>query len=118
MSSTIRSSRYCTRINRAVPLANIRNAAMVAITRIDTPVVDSTGVKPSSSPAADRISTSVASENTNVATKMPSDTLVRRERTNTRTARGEYWLAASWIATTSSRTRCRGTRASPLPRPT
>jgi hypothetical protein len=41
----------------------------------------------------------VTIEKTKVATKIPRQILVRRERTKTRTARGEYWLAASWIAT-------------------
>src|SRR6478752_389091 len=42
---------------------------------------------------------SVTIEYTNVAMKIPSEIFVSLERTNTLTARGEYWLAASWIAT-------------------
>ena len=66
-------------------------------------MVDSTGVKGASFPWADRIAIRVTIEKTNVATKTPRQTLVSCERTKTRTARGEYWLAASWIATNAHR---------------
>src|ERR1700716_1198107 len=38
-------------------------------------------------------------EKTKVARNNPSVTRVSRERMKTRTVRGEYWLAASWMAT-------------------
>src|SRR5207344_2244387 len=74
-------------------------ATRVATTNTATPVVESTGVNPRSRPWAERTAMSVTIEYTNVATKIPNETFVSRDRTNTRTARGEYWLAASWIAT-------------------
>ena len=99
VSSAMRSMRYCTRSKRVVPFANTRNATSVAITRSATPVRRQHRREDASLPLADRIAISVTIENTNVATKTPRQILVRRERMNTRTARGEYWLAASWIAT-------------------
>ena len=86
----MRSTRYCTRSNRAVPFAKNRKATSVAITSIATPDVDRTGVNPLPRLSADRMAMSVTIENTNVATKMPSETLVSRDLTKTRTARGEY----------------------------
>ena len=62
-------------------------------------LLDSTGAYCLAEATEPRLLISTISENTNVARNSPSVTRVTRDWMNTRTVRGEYWLAASWIAT-------------------
>jgi hypothetical protein len=43
--------------------------------------------------------TTTINANTKVARNRPRVNLVTRDRIKTRTVRGEYWLAANWMAT-------------------
>ena len=62
-------------------------------------VTDTTGANCSAFAIPERLSTSMINEKTNVARNRPKVTRVRRERMKMRTVLGEYWLAASWMAT-------------------
>ena len=86
-SLVTRFNRYWTRSIFAMPCRNVTNMASVASSSrytIETVTAGTSGLLPS------RTSTSPFNANTNVARNVPSVRWVRRERTNTRTMRGEY----------------------------
>ena len=79
-----------------MPWRNVTNMANVASSSrytIDTVTAGTSGLSPS------RTDTRPFRAKTNVARKVPSVRWVSRDRTNTRTMRGEYCPPASWIAT-------------------
>lgn len=62
-------------------------------------MTDTTGANCFAEVTAARLLTTTINANTKVARNKPRVTRVTRDRMNTRTVRGEYWLAASWMAT-------------------
>src|SRR4051812_25706929 len=75
------------------------NPNTVAIVSPTSNVTETTGAYCESALRLARLLTSVARANMKVAMNRPRVNLVRRDRMKRRTARGEYWLAASCIAT-------------------
>src|SRR5437660_10654717 len=71
----------------------------VATVSASNVVTDTTGANCLADVTDARLLTRMITEKTKVARNSPSVTRVIRERMKIRTVLGEYWLAASWMAT-------------------